>query len=662
MFENDDRGVKGMVPLDRKTEEDWLRLSAMTQTAATGPNPCRVNEELRRAAHSEPQSPLAPAYLLWIAENVVREARYAESLSAFDAAVDGAHDAQRLLPTTNFIHVALHHKAEAAAIAGDRGLAIQTFQELAQASGQSDALFEAGQVAEAAGQHDRAAALYRAASGRTPSSSTEDPRELARRALMRMESADVVYARNAESLVDSLSGALTRHDTHELIDLASHTHFAVGPVGGELAFEEPDILNHLCEDLLDSDVNAQGVLGSGAKKYLMTDGWRGQWFRGAVTFVLTRSAGGWQWTGLGITDATENWRERWRPAQRQTNQPLPIPLLAPWPAQRSMTAGGLVEFGAQLATLLHTPPLFREVLALIFANNDCGFGPRGLYYNQPTTHQNVDAFSIDFTRYRRGVPFLHQSGGTPVLAPLGGVVVAACGLRMSGDPTMSNTVEIMHADPATGRPRFLTRYLHLAGPGMLSVSTGMAVITGQRLGLVNDTGNSVEDHLHFSVHDQTIPFPGVGPSACGGITRGASVRPTPLDGVALGDGASGTCITSTNVERRPGLNFHPASVNFGAIQVGAIGSDAFTIENTTGGSVTVSFPSSRPGNVFQWDAFNGVIPNGATRAVDVEFRPLGAGGSRTTLTVTSTAVGSPHRISIIGRGVGGAGNGNTSAF
>ena len=89
----------------------------------------------------------------------------------------------------------------------------------------------------------------------------------------------------------------------------------------------------------------------------------------------------------------------------------------------------------------------------------------------------------------------------------------------------------------------LSRYLHLAGPNMLSVSVAMPVITGQRLGQINDTGDSVGDHLHFSIHDQTVPS--------GNPSRGASVRPTPMDGTSLGDLASGKCVLSSNFERRP---------------------------------------------------------------------------------------------------------------
>lgn len=50
---------------------------------------------------------------------------------------------------------------------------------------------------------------------------------------------------------------------------------------------------------------------------------------------------------------------------------------------------------------------------------------------------------------------------------------------------------------------------------------------------------SVNDE-HYSIHDQITPFAGAGPD-CGGVVRGASVHPTPMDGTELIDGDSGKC-------------------------------------------------------------------------------------------------------------------------
>lgn len=168
-----------------------------------------------------------------------------------------------------------------------------------------------------------------------------------------------------------------------------------------------------------------------------------------------------------------------------SNQPLPFTLQAPWPAGTSFKAGGIADFAAKSAAVLAAGPFAGGLLALGFARSACGFGPRGFYYNSPlsSTHRDGHAFAIDFTRYRHGVPFDNVSGGTPVLAPAAGVVARADAACPSGDSSLSNTVEILHHDPVTGADdRYLSRYLHLAGPFLLSVSVGMPVVVGQRLG------------------------------------------------------------------------------------------------------------------------------------------------------------------------------------
>jgi hypothetical protein len=129
-----------------------------------------------------------------------------------------------------------------------------------------------------------------------------------------------------------------------------------------------------------------------------------------------------------------------------------------------------------------------------------------------------------------------------VLAARSGIVQSVRAGTSSGDSSASNTVEIIHADPTnpSDTSRFRSRYLHLEGPFKIPVSTMMPIFVGNRLGIMDDTGNSILDHLHFSIHDRQIPHPNV--------SYGASVRPTPLSGVRLEDGDSATCVRSTNVE------------------------------------------------------------------------------------------------------------------
>ena len=113
-------------PLDQRTREEWLKMSAQAAAANVGPWPSRVNKELDAAAQSEPQSPVAPAYRLWIADNLAREGRYLEAIKAFDSAIDSAQSARRFLPHVDPICCSLLHKAQAAALGGELKVAISS--------------------------------------------------------------------------------------------------------------------------------------------------------------------------------------------------------------------------------------------------------------------------------------------------------------------------------------------------------------------------------------------------------------------------------------------------------------------------------------------------------------------------------------------------------
>ena len=522
--------------LDAKSTNQWLTLTDRVLQSRAEPNCSETNPALTAAAEREPQSPAATAYRLWIADNLMRDGRFAEALTAYDASVRCAQSAPRLLETLNPIAGALFHKAQAAARTGALQTAIATYEELRLVTPDDPGpLFYAGGLADDHGDAAQAADLYRRASRGSPSTHTDDPAELARRALLRLEIPFADFVPSAEHVVDLLAAALERRDPSRLRRLVSRTHFAVGPVGGHTAFEQEDLLDEMYTDLAVSSVQVRRrLLGSGDKRYLQTRGWSGRWFHGDVIFLITRAPRGWQWTGVAIATANDLWLERWRPAVMLTNQPLPFPLLAPWPVDQSFTAGGLKEYiGQQLSGALQV---------LNHARSRCGFGPRGFYYNQWPTHEGADAFAIDFTRYRRYVPYDNESGGTPVLAARDGMVTYVRGAFPSGYGDGLNVVHLEHADPGnpTGPRRFTSRYLHLEGPYDIPVSEQMSVVTGTRLGRMDDTGNSILDHLHFSIHDRAITRPG--------IPWGGSVRPTPMNGVRLEDGDSGTCVRSTNIE------------------------------------------------------------------------------------------------------------------
>lgn len=68
---------------------------------------------------------------------------------------------------------------------------------------------------------------------------------------------------------------------------------------------------------------------------------------------------------------------------------------------------------------------------------------------------------------------------------------------------------------------------------MVPVSLTMFVRQGARLGIVDDTGNSAMNHLHFSIHDDNL--------------GGMSVRPSPMDLQTLNVSDRGRCVSLNNI-------------------------------------------------------------------------------------------------------------------
>jgi hypothetical protein len=521
----------------------WWELGQRTSLAAGCADPAEVNGDLEAQWQKEPQSPVGPLYALWRADAFARGGRYGEAVAAFDEVVTGA-EGVKLLGGVEARGAALRARAGVLARAGDVEGAIAAYRTAAR-EGDRTLLYRAGVVAERAGRFEEAVGLYGevAAQERTPDSDDRGQRAL--RARERLAARPGVYTPSLQAVVDLVEGALAERDPERLRRLASPTHFWAGPGGGHYRYESEEVLDWLSADLSRSRPRrvTSGVLGTGRKRYLLTSGWRGKHFRGVVGFAFVECGLGWEWCGLLVSAPSDVWGPRWEPAEKMTNQPLPFGLLAPWPAGRRFTAGGLEQFvwrSSAVAAAVLVPIIGASIGAMLagaFSLTDCGYGLRGFYYNQGPTHQGQDAFSIDFTTYQRGLPFVNLAGGTPVLCVADGVVRMVDADVASGDDSDANEVQVDHVDPSSGMNRFVSRYLHMTGPFAIPVSVGMPAPVGRRLGVMNDTGNSALDHLHFSVHDTTTG-PGIG----------NSVRPTPMEGLTLGDGASGTCILSTNRE------------------------------------------------------------------------------------------------------------------
>jgi tetratricopeptide (TPR) repeat protein len=535
--------------LDAATASTWWDLAERVVAARSAEASPRTNPDLDEAATREPQAPTSPAFRLWIADNLAADGDLRAAAVAYDACLDATTETPAMTAGQDLVPGCLTHKAQALRLVGDAAGALATYRELAeQRPDEPAAHLEAGAIAEGLGDLGAAARHYEQVATTTPSRHTDDPTELARRARARLDASDH-HAATVTDLADRLTRALERRDARTLRDTVSSTHFAVGPTGGHTSFEELDLLDALVGELSAGDVRVRrALLGAGGKRYLPTSGWDGSWFHGELSLILTRAPRGWQWTGIALSQADEPWLERWAPTEPASNQPLPFELLAPWPRGQCFTAGGLREHLIEAAIVAGSWPFSALVAAGYAAASCCGWGLRGFYYNTGPTHSGNNAFAIDFTRYRRFVPYDNESGGTPVLAAREGIVSRVRAGRATGDPDEDNRVEIEHADPGAPNDldRFTSKYLHLEGPFRIPVSEGMPVRVGTYLGPMDDTGNSVLDHLHFSIHDRD--------------QQGRSVRPSPMSGVTLGDDGSNTCVTSTNVDYR-GANqmIHPSS-------------------------------------------------------------------------------------------------------
>lgn len=83
-------------PLDPRSHDEWIALSSLVRRSALERAASQSNDVLEAAANREPQSPVAPAYRLWIAESFAQQKQYDDAIRAYDAAIDAATSARRL--------------------------------------------------------------------------------------------------------------------------------------------------------------------------------------------------------------------------------------------------------------------------------------------------------------------------------------------------------------------------------------------------------------------------------------------------------------------------------------------------------------------------------------------------------------------------------------
>ena len=539
--------------LEGPVADRWRSLSEEVQRARQAGLAAGPNDGLLAQARQE-DSGLAGPFVLWAGDSLVAEARFDEAILLY--AQVGEHEPVAGVAELDVRSQALKSAAEAHVALDDVDGALEDYARLAESklpgASQARALLELGRVAAGARRDDDAKKAFQ----RVAKLKDKSLADLAQRALTRLDVGGAVARPSAEALAAELAGALRRRDGRALRRLASPSHFSVA-LGTHFHFANPtEIIDRLEPDLFGSTVRCdhRRLSGCGPRQWFDSDGWVGESFAGTVRFTVERTRDGWEWTGISPLAPPDVWVKDIVPDKIATNQPLSISIKAPWPAGIRMRAGGLWAYIGEQVSIVHTasipligPPM-ATVMTLGYAARDCGFGPGGLYYNMQTTHVDTveqDAFAIDFLRYLQFVPYANVGGGTPILCVAPGLVTRVDAGVVSGDSSSANRVHVRHVTmgaivlngrlvTVTINTPYVSHSLHLAGPNMIPVSVGMFVRQGARLGLLDDTGNSAYNHLHFAIHDDRV-------------NNGGSVRPTPMDGQTLEDWEDSKCILSSNM-------------------------------------------------------------------------------------------------------------------
>lgn len=507
-----------------------------------------LNAELSHVANSEPKSPFAPLYGLWIAENCKREGQYEDALQSIQwwesRWADHEFDGRPLHSDVLFL------SAKCSRLRGEpveARKALERLVSLLELHRRSTcrAWFQIAQLEEEAGDLSGAHAAYVRAATQRGGDDDEHVPELARRNAVRIKGGTPWTRANPQLLATELMRALRRKDETTLWALASKTHFSLGQCEGHSQFADPStVLKPMFDDLRQSVVsgNPEGLEGGGARRHLMTHGWAGSTFHGRTSFVLRRVNERWEWSGIGLDLHLEGTRELFDSVfgttPRASNDDLLVEIKAPWPSGTAMQAGA-IDFGLAVAAGVILGPL----AYWLSSTRPCGLGPSGYYYNWGT-HRNErgreSAFAIDFARYRTGdFDARNRSKNTPVLACADGAVVFSESDISEGSDIDANRLgqRLAGADS-----RYTARYLHFNGPGVslraLPMS-GLFIEQGTPLGLIDCTGNCLNDHLHFQINDIETP-------SAFGFRDGGSVRPSPMDGHSLGDADGGRCVGSSN--------------------------------------------------------------------------------------------------------------------
>lgn len=550
-------------PLVGNPEDDeaWHKLGGRMSKARIDGEPTRVNEDLRAAAEAASTPGLALVFEFWIAENHKHAGEYETARSAFDELLD-RHDEFGFLDM-EFRETILRRRATMAEELERVDAALSTYDELVEATVGEAArpYFRKGLAAERAGMTQVAIHAYENAAN------AEDPDghhlagldELARRNAERVRNPFDGFFDTEAALRETIGEIIETGEHERFRELASPTHFSIGPAGGCMGYADVEALvERLIEDAETSDVevDVEETTETERNVYLHTANWSGELFEDEVYFELSESPLGWSWEGLAVwsmgpIEYLDGNPELWgytspgevlpdytpTPTDTPTPTPTPTPTATDTPTPTATPQPQTNNYPAiDIAAPFRKGEKFRAGGFPHGSGGGCGLGVAGYFYDEGPTHRASNAkskYAVDFTQYL-GFAGTISAKGKHVLATNDGVVDNVIEKYDTGAST-ANKVRLKHY----GKHRcgvftdYSSRYLHLNGKYKVPVSKGQPVKQGSRLGYMDNTGVSAVHHLHFKVRN---------------LKTGDSVRPSPMDGHQLEPANDGDCIESKNVE------------------------------------------------------------------------------------------------------------------
>jgi hypothetical protein len=136
------------------------------------------------------------------------------------------------------------------------------------------------------------------------------------------------------------------------------------------------------------------------------------------------------------------------------------------------------------------------------------------------------------------------------------------------------------------------------------------------------------------------------PTAAGAASGSISIISNAPNSPAL------VALTGTGVAATQSLSFSTTSLGFGNVNTGSTSTLSVTVTNSGNSSVTVSgITESGAGFTLSGAGVPVTLTSGQTLTFSVVFSPTAAGSNAGTVTVTSTAAGSPTAIALSGTGV-----------